>query len=89
MLSEFLVNSVLAKVLFDSRASHSFISAKFVAKHGFHMIPLRKPLITRSPGADIKCQWGCPQVKIIISGVEFLADLVVLKSLEIDVIWIG
>ena len=86
MLGEFLVNSVLATVLFDSGASHSFISAKFVAKHGFHMVPLRKPLITRSPGADIKCQWGCPQVKILLSGVEFLANLVVLQSVEIDVI---
>src|SRR5438128_3345647 len=86
VLGEFLVNSVLATVLFDSGASHSFIFAKFLAKHGFHMIPLRKPLITRSPGADIKCQWGCPQVKIIISGVEFLVNLVVLDSVEIDVI---
>src|SRR6266542_2484005 len=29
---------------------------------------------------------SAPQVKILISGVEFLADLVVLESLEIDVI---
>src|SRR6266508_931016 len=86
VLGEFLVNSVLATVLFDSGASHSFISAKFAAKHKIPMVPLKKPLITRSPGADIKCQLGCPQVKILISGVEFLADLVVLESLEIDVI---
>ena len=86
ILGEFLVNSVLATVLFDSGASHSFISAKFAAKHKIPMVPLKKPLITRSPGADIKCQLGCPQVKILISGVEFLADLVVLESLEIDVI---
>src|SRR6266540_6528870 len=33
VLDEFLVNSVLATVLFDSGASHSFISAKFAAKH--------------------------------------------------------
>src|SRR6266540_3193797 len=86
VLGEFLVNSILATVLFDSGASHSFISAKFAAKHKIPMVPLRKPLITRSPGADIKCQLGCPQVNILISGVEFLADLVVLESLEIDVI---
>src|SRR6266540_4193290 len=86
VLGEFLVNSVLATILFDFGASHSFISAKFVAKHGFHMVPLREPLITRSPGAYIKCQWGCPQVKIMLSGVEFLANLVVLDSVEIDVI---
>src|SRR6266540_4264966 len=53
-------NSVHATILFDSGASHSFISAKFAAKHKIPMVPLKKPLITRSPGADIKCQLGCP-----------------------------
>jgi hypothetical protein len=38
------------------------------------------------PGGDIKCQLVCPRVRIILSGVEFLADLVVLKSKGIDVI---
>ena len=38
------------------------------------------------PGADIHCRLGCTRVRIILSGVEFLADLVVLKSKGIDVI---
>jgi hypothetical protein len=33
VLGMFLVNSIPASVLFDSGASHSFISAQFVAKH--------------------------------------------------------
>jgi hypothetical protein len=48
----FLVNSAPASVLFDSRASHSFISAQFVAKHGIpmhsmsnHMLVLLKSLV--------------------------------------------
>jgi hypothetical protein len=32
VLGEFLVSSVLATILFDSRASHSFISSSFVEK---------------------------------------------------------
>jgi hypothetical protein len=33
VLGEFLVSSVLATILFDSGASHSFISSSFVEKH--------------------------------------------------------
>ena len=43
-LGEFLVNSVMATVLFDSGASHSFISASFVDKHKILTTPLQKPL---------------------------------------------
>ena len=86
VLGEFLVSSTLATVLFDSGASHSFISSSFVDKHKIPMVLLKTPLLTRTPGGDIKCQLGCLRVRINLSGVEFLADLVVLKSKRIDVI---
>jgi hypothetical protein len=91
VLGEFLVSSVLATILFDSGASHSFISSSFVEKHNIPTVLLKAPLLTRTPGGDIKCQLGCSRVRIILSGVEFLADLVVLKSKGINVIlgWIG
>jgi hypothetical protein len=91
VLGEYLVNSSLATVLFDSGASHSFISSSFVEKHKIPTVLLKTPLLTRTPGGDIKCQLGCLRVRINLSGVEFLADLVVLKSKGIDMIlgWTG
>jgi hypothetical protein len=86
VLGEYLVNSALATVLFDYGASHSFISSSFVEKHKIPIVLLKTPLLTRTPGGDINCQLGCPRVRINLSGVEFLADLVVLKSEGIDVI---
>ena len=86
MLGEYLVSSALATVLFDSGASHSFISSSFVDKHKIPTVILKTPLLTRTPGGDIKCQLGCLRVRINLSRVEFLADLVVLKSKGIDVI---
>src|SRR6185295_5266786 len=86
VLGEFLVCSTLAKILFDSGASHSFISSSFVDKHKIPMVLLKIPLLTRTPRGDIKCQLGCLWVRINLSGVEFLANLVVLKSEGIDVI---
>jgi hypothetical protein len=86
VLGEFLVNSVLATILFDSRASHSFISSSFVEEHKIPTVLLKLPLITRTPRFEIKCHLGCSNVRIILSGVGLLADLVVLKSKGIDVI---
>jgi hypothetical protein len=86
VLGEYLVNSALATVLFDSGASHSFISSNFVEQHRIPTLLLKTPLLTWTPGGDIKCQLGCLRVRIKLSGVEFLADLVVLKSKGIDVI---
>jgi hypothetical protein len=82
---KFLVSSALATVLFDSGASHSFISSCFVEKHNIPTVLLKLPLVTRTPGADIHCRLGCCRVRIILSGVEFLVDLVVLKSKRINV----
>ena len=55
VLGEFLVGSVLATVLFDSGASHLFISSSFVEKHNISTVLLKLPLLTRMPGADIHC----------------------------------
>ena len=55
IFGEFLVQSALASVLFDSGASHSFISSHFVEKHDIPTIALKRPLMTRSPGGHIPC----------------------------------
>jgi hypothetical protein len=86
VLGEFLVEFTLATVLFDSGASHSFIATKFVERHDIPSTPLAIPLVTRTLGSDLLCQLRCSQVRILLSGVVFLADLTVLPSQGIDVI---
>jgi hypothetical protein len=44
VLGEYLVNSALATVLFDSGASHSFISSSYVEKHKIPTVLLKTPL---------------------------------------------
>jgi hypothetical protein len=65
VLGEFLVSLVLATILFDSGALHLFISSSFVEKHDIPTVLLKAPLLTRTPGGDIKCQLGCSRVRII------------------------
>jgi hypothetical protein len=47
---------------------------------------MKNPLIVSSLRGEMKTAYRCPQVKINIKGVDFLANLVVLKSWGIDVI---
>jgi hypothetical protein len=86
VLGKFLVEFTPATVLFDSRASHSFIATSFVEKHGIPTASLEIPLVTRTLGSDLLCYLKCSQVRILLSGVVFLADLAVLPSHGIDVI---
>jgi hypothetical protein len=86
VLGEFLVEFTPATILFDSGASHYFIATSFVEKHGIPSTPLEIPLVTRTPGSDLLCQHKSSQVRILLSGVVFLADFTVLPSQGIDVI---
>jgi hypothetical protein len=52
VLGMFLFNSIHASVSFDSRASHSFISAQFVAKHSIPMCPMKQTMPVKSPGGN-------------------------------------
>nr|AAX92960.1 retrotransposon protein, putative, Ty3-gypsy sub-class [Oryza sativa Japonica Group]ABA92831.1 retrotransposon protein, putative, Ty3-gypsy subclass [Oryza sativa Japonica Group] len=56
LMGMFSVNSTPVKVLFDSGASHSFISLKASQKHNLTLVGLRKPMIVHSPGGEIT---GC------------------------------
>jgi hypothetical protein len=81
-----LVNDNNAIVLFDSRASHSFAAANFVQKHNMSLSMLKNQMIVSSPGGDMNTRHVSPKVSILIRGLEFLANLIVLESKGIDVI---
>jgi hypothetical protein len=82
-----LVNDNNAIVLFDSRASHSFVAASFVQKYNLPLSMLKDRMIVSSPGGDMHARHVCSKVTILIGGgVEFLANLIVLESKGIDVI---
>jgi hypothetical protein len=47
---------------------------------------LKKKLLIRSPGGELKATHSCPQTKIEIRGLSFLVELIILESSGIDVI---
>jgi hypothetical protein len=82
VLGTFSVNSVPATVLFDSGASHSFITKQFVAKHDIPMSSMKTHLLISFPNGEMKSTHVCPRVNLKIRGIDFQADLVVLTSVE-------
>jgi hypothetical protein len=79
VLGTFPINSVPSTVLFDSGATHSFITDQSVAKHNMPVSPMKKPILFSSPGGDMKASHLCPQVYFKIIGVDFPSNLVVLN----------
>jgi hypothetical protein len=75
----FLINDTSAVVLFNSGASHSFISVVYVGKHNLPLALLRCQMIVSSPGGDIPTRQLCPKVNLKIRGVDFIANLIILE----------
>ena len=83
----FLVNQHPAVVLFDSRASHSFMSQAFTSKHGQHVIDLNSgKFCISAAGNQIATNQLVRDAHIAIEGRNYSADLVILPGLGIDVI---
>jgi hypothetical protein len=74
-------------MLFDSRASHSFISAAYVEKHNLPISLLKCQMIVSSLERDMLARQLCLKVNLKIrGGVDFVANLIVLESKGIDII---
>jgi hypothetical protein len=86
VLGMFLASSHPATVLFDSGASHSFISSSFVVRHQLPITIMRQTMLVSSPGGEMRTKHICPAISITIRGVDFLANLIVLDSKGIDII---
>jgi len=84
---KFLVNQCDALVLFDLGASHSFVSLDFVSKHNLKEITLDKGSYCISDaGNDISTNQVVLGATLEIGDHQFLADLVILPGVGIDVI---
>jgi hypothetical protein len=82
----FLINDTSVVVMFASGASHSFISAAYVGKHNLPLALLRCQMIVSFLGGDMPARQLCPKVNLKIRGVDFVTNLIVLESKDIDVI---
>ncbi|XP_021816914.1 uncharacterized protein LOC110759188, partial [Prunus avium] len=77
----------LVRVLFDTGASHSFISRSVVNALGLTPKLLGVPLTVESPlGNSVKLILVCESCPLLIGNKEFLADLIILDNNSYDMI---
>ena len=83
----FLVFNSWAKILFDSGASHSFISKTFASILGLEFEFMKSPMKIGSPlGSIRKVDKICRACTIEVSNHHIIFDLMIMEMLEYDVI---
>jgi hypothetical protein len=86
VIGEFLVFGTTTLVLFDSGATGSYITSRFVNKLSLPTTTRPIPIITSSPLGDIRCTLLRKGLDVDIQDHKFFGDLTVLPSNSIDVI---
>ena len=83
----FLLSRLWARILFDSGASHSFITASYVRELGLEVETLENPLYVSSPlGTRVSVDLICQGYELEISRIILTMDLRVMDMSEFDVI---
>jgi hypothetical protein len=86
MMGMFLVVNHPATIIFDSGASHTFISKTFVDKHCIHNTESWEGFVIHSLGGQIFTKEVVFHVPVTLAGHEFPTNMIVIKGQDIDVI---
>jgi hypothetical protein len=86
MMGTFLVANHPAVIVFDSGASHTFISKKFVEQHCIPYHESREGFVIHSPGGQIFTKEVAYHVPVTLAERDFPTNMIVLKGQDIDVI---
>jgi predicted aspartyl protease len=86
MTGLFVINNRPAVILFDSGASHSFISTRYAARNGIPYVHTTQPYMISTPGGKIGSDQVVRQVSLILGSTIFTTDLITLGLQGIDVI---
>jgi hypothetical protein len=86
MMGTFFVANHPAVILFDSGASHTFISKKFVEQHCIPYNESREGFIIHSFGGQIFTKEVAFHVPVTLTEWDFPTNMIVLKGQDIDVI---
>jgi hypothetical protein len=86
LVGTFSLNRHPVIVLFDSGASHDFISKSCTQKHHLSIERTITPYLIRTPGGDIATKKLVMATPLSLAGRLFRANLIVLEGQGIDVI---
>jgi hypothetical protein len=86
VIGKFMLNSIPAVVLFDTGASHSFISRVFVDTSKTPVETINTPIRISSPGGELVSKFGCRGLSLKIGAYSFPTSLIILESKGLDII---
>jgi hypothetical protein len=67
----FYINSIPATILFDSGATHSFISARHAYTNELPLQNMQNPLVVITPKGPVKANYMTNRLTLTIMGREF------------------
>jgi hypothetical protein len=82
----FYINSILAAILFDYGATHSFIFARYANTNELPLQTTQKPLVVITPKGPIEANYMTHRLTLTIMGREFWSTPIVLEESNIDLI---
>jgi hypothetical protein len=87
VLSMFYVNAIPTTILFDSGATHSFMSTRYANTNEIPLLNMRKPMIVIiTPKGPVEANQMTHRLTLTIMGREFGATTIILEASSIDLI---
>jgi hypothetical protein len=85
-LGIFYINAISATILFDSGATHSFMSAQYANTNELPLKIMKTPMIVITPKGPIEANHMTQKLTLTIIGREFGATAIILEASNIDLI---
>jgi predicted aspartyl protease len=85
-LGMFYINAIPATILFDSGATHSFMSARYANTNEISMQNMKTPVIVITLKGPIEASYMTHRLTLTIMGREFWATAIILEASSIDLI---
>jgi hypothetical protein len=82
----FYINAILATILFDSGATHSFMSSRYANTNELPLKNMKTPLIVITPKGSVEANYMTHRLTLTIMGREFWDTPIILEESSIDLI---
>jgi predicted aspartyl protease len=82
----FYINEIPATILFDSGATHSFMSARYAHTNEIPVKNMKTPMIVITPKGPVEANHMTHRLTLTIMGREFWATAIILEASNIDLI---
>jgi hypothetical protein len=85
-LGMFYINAIPATILFDSGATHSFMSTRYANTNELQLKNMKTPMLVITPKGPVEANYMMHRLTLTIMGREFWATDIILEESSIDLI---